>query len=222
MLRRARPQTPDSPLGQKIDEVLAGIPLWDDLLIFDAFSTGEWDLDGHHEDIAEADRSRRELISRGVAAFRAKFPDGRQQVGGLVQLVKDAEQGGTDPGGQSHSFIEELCSEEFVRAFLPYAMNDAHPLLAQMIMVPLRWLRRTDPTRYRTAGVAAATHTNYLVGYGTANAISYGPNLNTPLAEDVPILQALARHPAAAVRRSQELAASERTSSTNAKRSKCC
>jgi hypothetical protein len=45
-----------------------------------------------------------------------------------------------------------------------------------------------------------ATQKNYLVAYGTANAVSYGPNLNAPLAEDVPILQALARHPAVAVR----------------------
>ena len=201
VLRHARPHTQDSPLGRTIDEILAGIPQSDDLVIFDAFSTGEWDLDGRHEDLAEADRSRRELISRGVAAFRAKFCDGRQQVEGLVQLVKDAEQAGIDPGSKPYSFIEELCSEEFVRDFLLYAMNDPHPLLAQMIMVPLRWLRQTDPTRYRTAGVEAATHKNYLLAYGTANAVSYGPNLNAPLPEDVPILQALSRHPAVAVRR---------------------
>jgi hypothetical protein len=199
VLRHARPHT-DSPLSPKIDEVLARIPQSDDLVIFDAFSTGEWDLDGHHQDLAEADRSRRELISRGVVAFRAKFPDGRQQVEGLVQLVKDAEQAGIDPGSKPYGFIEELCSEEFVRAFLPYAMNDAHPLLAQLIMIPLRWLRQTDPVRYGSAGIEAATNKNYLVAYGTANAVSYGPNLNAPIAEDVPILQALARHPALAVR----------------------
>jgi hypothetical protein len=169
VLRHARPHTQDSPLGRKIDEILAGIPQSDDLVIFDAFSTGEWDLDGRHEDLAEADRSRRELISRGVAAFRAKFCDGRQQVEGLVQLVKDAEQAGIDPGSKSYSFIEELCSEEFVRDFLLYAMKDPHPLLAQMIMVPLRWLRQTDPTRYRSAGVEAATHKNYLLAYPSRN-----------------------------------------------------
>lgn len=193
VLRHARPHT-DGPLSQKIGEVLACIPQSDDLVIFDAFSTGEWELDGHHEDLAEADRSRRELISRGVAAFRAKFPNGRQQVEGLVQLVKDAEQAGIDPGSKPYGFIEELCSEEFVCAFLPYAMNDAHPLLAQLIMIPLRWIRQTDPVRYGSAGIEAATNKNYLVAYGTANAVSYGPNLNAPIAEDVPILQALARH----------------------------
>jgi hypothetical protein len=201
VLRHARPNTKESPLSQKIDEVLATIPQSDDLLIFDAFSTGEWDLDGFHQDLAEADRSRRELISRGVAAFRAKFPDGRQQVEGLTRLLKDAEEGGIDLDSKPYCFIEELCSADFVGAFLPYAMNDAHPLLAQMIMVALRWLRQTDPARYRTAGIEAATHKNYLVAYGTANAVSCGPNLNAPLAEDLPILQALARHPAMAVRR---------------------
>lgn len=199
VLRHARPHT-DSPLSQKIDEVLASIPQSDDLLIFDAFSTGEWDLDVFHQDLGEADSSRRRLISRSVAAFRAKFRDGRQQVEGLIQLLKDAEEAGIDLGSKPYSFIEELCSEDFVGAFLPYAMNDAHPLLAQMIMVPLRWLRHTDPAKYRSAGIEAATHKNYLVAYGTANAVSYGPSLNAPMAEDIPILQALARHPAVAVR----------------------
>jgi hypothetical protein len=58
-----------------------------------------------------------------------------------------------------------------------------------MIMVPLRWLRQTDPARYGSAGIEAATNKNYLIAYGTANAVSYGPNLNAPIVEDVPILQ---------------------------------
>jgi len=98
--------------------------------------------------------------------------------------VRDAEACGINLGNQPYSFIEELCSEGFVQAYLPYAMNDPHPLLAQMIMVPLRWLRQTDPARYRIAGIAAATHKNALVAYGAANAVSYGPNLSQPVAED--------------------------------------
>ncbi len=200
VLRHARPHTKDSPLGKRINEVLSNIPQSDDLLIFDAFSTGEWDHDGLYENLADADRSRQELIARGVAAFRAKFPDGRQQVNGLVQLVQDAETCGIDLGNTPYSFIAELCAEDFVRTFLSYAMADPHPLLAQMIAAPLRWLRASDRACYQSAGLEAATHKNYLVAYGTANAVAYGPNLSLPLVEDVAILQALARHPAPAVR----------------------
>jgi hypothetical protein len=200
VLRHARPHSKDTPLGNRIDEVLSKIPQSEDLLIFDAFSTGEWDHDGFHENLEDADRSRRELISRGVEAFRTKYSDARQQVDALVQLVKDAETCGIELGGNPYNFIEKLCSDDFVRAFLSYAMSDAHPLLAQLITVPLRWLRQSDPRRYRDAGIAAATHKNYLVGYGAANAVSYGPTLNLPLAEDVAILQVLTRHPAPAVR----------------------
>jgi hypothetical protein len=200
ILRHARPHTKGTPLGKRIEEVISKIPQSDDLLIFDAFSSGQWDHDGFYENLEDADRSRKELITRGVAAFRTKFRDGPRQVDGLVQLVKDAEACGIEVGGNPYSFIEELCSEDFVEAFLPYAMNDSHPLLAQMVSVPLRWLRQSDLRRYGSAGVEAATHKNYLVAYGTANAVSYGPNLNAPLAEDVAILQSLARHPAAAVR----------------------
>jgi hypothetical protein len=200
VLRSARPHTIDSPIGKKIDNLLASIPQSEDLLIFDAFSTGESEYDRFHEDLAAADRSRRQLVSRGVEAFRAKLPDGRQQVEGMVELVNDAETCGIELGGKPYSFIEELCSEEFVGAFLSYAMNAPHPLLAQMIMVPLRWLRQSDLRRYRSAGIEAAGHTNYLVAYGAAQAVSYGPNLNTPLAEDAAILRPLVQHPAAAVR----------------------
>ena len=199
-LRHARPHTRGTPLGKRIEEVLSKIPQSDDLLIFDAFSTGQWDHDGFYENLEDADRSRKELITRGVVAFRTKFPDGSRQVDGLVQLVKDAEACGIELGGNPYSFIEELCSEDFVEAFLPYAMNDSHPLLAQMVSVPLRWLRQSNLPRYRSAGVEAAAHKNYLVAYGTANAVSYGPNLNAPLVEDIAILQSLAGHPAVAVR----------------------
>src|SRR5262249_55682518 len=43
VLRRARPRVKDNPLLAPIDGLLTSIPQLDDLLIFDAFSTGEWD-----------------------------------------------------------------------------------------------------------------------------------------------------------------------------------
>lgn len=202
VLRHSRPHAKGTPLAERIDEVLANIPTSEDLLIFDAFSTGQWDLDGEHEDLARADVARRESIVRGVDVFRKKFPDARQQVVGLVQLVNDAEACGVDLGTKPFNFIEELCSENFVEEFLSYAMGDPHPLLAQMISAPLLWLREKDLAEYKAAGLAAANHKNLLLGYGTANAVCYGPNLNTPLAEDVAILNALVRHPAVAVRQS--------------------
>ncbi len=200
VLRHARPHSRDTPLGKRINEVLSNIPQSEDLLIFDAISTGEWDHDGLYDNLEDANRSRQELISRGLAAFRTKFPDARQQMEGLVQLVKDAETCGIELGGNPYSFIEGLCGEDLAQAFLSYAMDDPHPLLAQMISVRLRWLRASDPARYQVAGLAAANHKNPLVAYGTANAVAYGPNLNSPLVEDVAILQALARHPAEIVR----------------------
>jgi hypothetical protein len=199
-LRGSRPHTKDNPVAEKIGRILSDIPQSDDLVIFDAFSTGQWDLDVEHTELEQADRARQQLISRGVDAFRRKFPDGRRQVDGLAELVKDAEACGIDLGSKPYNFIEELCSADFVGAFLPYAMDDAHPLLAQMIVVPLRWLRQSDLPRYRAVGIEAATHKNYLLAYGAANAVSYGPNLNAPLAEDVAILQSLVSHPAPAVR----------------------
>lgn len=201
VLRHARPHTKGTPLGKRIEEVLSKIPQSDDLLIFDAFSTGPWDHDGFYENLEDADRSRKELITRGVAAFRTKFPDGPRQVDGLVQLVKDAEDCGIELGSNPYSFIEELCSGDFVRAFLPYAMNDPHPFLAYMAIVPFRWLRASDLAQYRKVGIEAATHKNRLLALGAADSIASGPNLNAPLVEDVAILQLLAQHPDAAVRR---------------------
>ena len=200
VLRRSRPHVKDNPLVDRIDGLLANIPQSDDLVIFDAFSTGEWDHDVFYEDLEEANRSRKELISRGVAAFRKRFADGQQQVEGLVQLVTDAEACGISLTNEPYSFIEELCAPDFVEAFLRYAMSDPHPLLAQMVAIPLRWLRQRDLARYRRVGIEAATHKNALLAYGAANAVSYGPNLNEPLAEDAAILRELAKHPSPLVR----------------------
>jgi len=122
-------------------------------------------------------------------------------VDGLVQLVKDAEDCGVELGSNPYSFIEALCSEDFVRAFLPYAMNDPHPLLAYMTIVTFRWLRGSDLAQYRKVGIEAATHKNRLLALGAADSIASGPNLNAPLVEDVAILELLAQHPDAAVRR---------------------
>jgi len=200
VLRRTRPFVRDNPLVGRIDVLLANIPQSDDLVIFDAFSTGEWDHDVIYDTIEEAETSRRDLISRGIAAFKKKFPVGGQQVDGIVELVRDAEACGINLGNQPYSFIEGLCSEDFVQSYLAYAMNDPHPLLAQMVVVALRWLRQTDPGRYRIAGIVAATHKDAFVAYGAANAVSIGPNLKQPLAEDAAILQELARHPSPMVR----------------------
>lgn len=181
--------------------MLANIPQSDDLLIFDAFSTGHWDLDGEHEDLAKADQARQQLVASGVAAFQSKFADGRRQVDGLIQLVTDAETCGIELDNRPYTFIERLCSEDFVKEFLPYAMQDgAHPFLAYMTIVAFRWLRATDGARYKSAGLEAAGHKNQVLACAIADAIASGPSLNAPLAEDVAIMQVLVRHPVPMVR----------------------
>ena len=82
VLRHSRPRVKGTALGDRINEVLAKIPQSEDLLIFDAFSTGQWDLDGEHNDLSEADKARQQLVERGVIAFKSKFADGRRQVEG--------------------------------------------------------------------------------------------------------------------------------------------
>src|SRR3974390_910459 len=104
VVRRSRPQTRDNPVADKIGSILSSIPQTDDLLMFDAFSTGEWELDVEHADLQEADKARQKLLSQGVAAFRVKFPSGQEQVDGLVQMVKDAEACGIDIGNKPYNF----------------------------------------------------------------------------------------------------------------------
>jgi len=201
VLRHARRHVKDNPLGEKINQVLATTPQSEDLLIFDAFSTGQWDLDGEHQDLAEADRARQQLITRGVAAFQAKFAGGRQQVEALVQLVNDAATCGIELDNRPYSFIEQLCSEDFVKEFLAYAMKDAPPpLLAYMTIVAFRWLRAMNRARYKSEGLAAAGHKNHMLGCGIADAIASGPYLNAPLVEDIAIMRVLAVHPSSMVR----------------------
>jgi hypothetical protein len=169
VLRHLRPHAKGTALGDRINEVLAKIPQSEDLMIFDAFSTGEWDLDREYDDLAEADRARRALVDRAVAAFKSRFADGRRQVQGLIQLVDDAEACGIELDNRPYTFIERLCSEDFVKEFLAYAMQDgARPLLVYMTIVAFRWLRATDRGRYKAVGMEAVNHKNYLLGCGIA------------------------------------------------------
>ena len=119
----------------------------------------------------------------------------------MIQLVDDAEACGIELDNRPYTFIERLCSEDFVKEFLAYAMQDgARPLLAYMTIVAFRWLRATDRAKYKAAGLEAANHKNYLLGCGIADAIASGPNLNAPLPEDVAIIQVLVLHPTPIVR----------------------
>ena len=195
MLRQARPRTRENPVGQRIDTVLAGIALTDELLIFDAFCTGDWEHGSEFDTIEEANRARRELVLRGVEIFRRKHGGARQHVEALVRLLGDAESCAMDLGGKPYNFIDELCTDpEFLDEFLAYLLNDAHPYLAQMICIPLRRLRESDSARYRNVGVQAAGHENPFIGYGTANAICYGPSLTAPVPADLAILESLSQH----------------------------
>jgi Domain of unknown function (DUF4062) len=200
VLRHARPHTGDGPLAQRIDQILSAIPQSDDLVIFDAFSTGAWDLDGYHRDIDEANRARTEMIAHGVAAFRARFPNGRQQLDGLIALARDADACGIEVGNKSYDFIAGICSDDFVEVFIPYVMNDPIPLLAYMSIVAFRWLRSANVATYERVGVEAATHPNRLLACGIADSIATGRSLEAPTPQDATILRSLVRHPASVVR----------------------
>ena len=200
MLRQARPRIRENTVGQRIETILASIPLSDELLICDAFCTGEWEYDAQFDSIEEADRSRRQLVASGAETFQRKYVGAREQVAALVRLVEDAESCGIDVGGKPYNFIDEICTDAFLEEFVAYILNDSHPLLAQMISIPLRRLRASDPGRYRDIGVRAANHRNPFVGYGTANAISYGPSLSAPIPADLAILEPLSHHPNLRVR----------------------
>jgi hypothetical protein len=202
VLRRARPHNREKPIGQRITEILAGVPPTDDLLIFDAFSTGEWELDPEFQSIEEAGRARRALLLRGVELFRQMHSTPARQIDALIELIKEGELSGTPIGNRCYDFIDELCADPAFRdELIAYVQrDDADALLAQMICIPLRRLRSLDAARYRRVGVQCAAHKNALVAYGTANAVSYGPNLNNPIPEDLSILAALADHSTAMVR----------------------
>ena len=199
-LRQVRPRILESPIGQHIDAILASIPQSDDLTIFDAFCTGEWDCDAQFNTIEEADQARENLVARGAELFRRLNAGAQAQVHALVRLVDEAESCGLDVGSKPYNFIDKICVDEFLDKFLDYLLDDPHPLLAQLIAIPLRRLRTSEPDRYLDIGLKASTHENFFISYGAANAVCYGSGLNTPIRADLAILQSLAHHPSERVR----------------------
>jgi hypothetical protein len=161
MLRQLRPRGRDDAVGQRFSAVLASVPQSDDLLMFDAFCTGTWELDGGAASIEEGERQHQELIRRGVQAFQRRHVTAHQQVDALARMAEDAESSGIDISGKAVSFIEESCSDaRFLSALVPYLLNQPHPSLGHMIYVPLRILRSTAAAAYESAGTQAASHQN--------------------------------------------------------------
>jgi uncharacterized protein DUF4062 len=203
-LRQVRPHTRENAIRQRIDAVLASIPQSDELLIFDAFCTGDWEHDTQFDNLEDANRAREEVIARAVETFQRMYPGAREQVAALIGLVADAESYGIDLDGKPHDFIEGLTANaEFRDAFLHnllHEMDDSQIFLAQMVYIPLRRLRSLDSIRYRDIGLQAARHNNPYLALGTANAVSIGPNLNAPIPVDLTILEALSQHPVPRVR----------------------
>jgi len=195
MLRQARPRSDDHPMRQQIDRVLSSIPSADDLVVFDAFCTADWELDAEFQSLEEASRKHQELVIRGVEIFRRKYVSARQQVESLIGLVQGAESCGIDLRDKPYSFIDNLCTDDnFLDELIAYLLNNAHPYLAQMICIALRRLRHSDPERYLDVGLRAAAHKSPYIAYGTANAVCYGPALTTPNHADLAILELLSQH----------------------------
>lgn len=204
VLRQVQPRTRENAIRHKIDAVLASVPASDELLIFDAFCTGQWEQDTHFDSLEESDRARQELIGRAVETFQRKYVGAREQLKALIGLVADAESYDIDLDGKPYDFIDALCANpEFRDEFLTYLLNqlsEAETFLAQMVSIPLRRLRNSDSVRYREAALQAAVATNPYLAYGTANAVSLGPSLNAPIPADFVILEGLSRHPNLRVR----------------------
>jgi len=81
VLRHARPFVQNHPVSERINQILAMIPQSGRTADFRRVLDGRMGSRRGTQDLEAANRARQELLSRGVAAFRKKFPDPRQASG---------------------------------------------------------------------------------------------------------------------------------------------
>jgi hypothetical protein len=143
-----------------------------------------------------------ELVEEGAQLLRTNHPNVDEQITELEQMAHEAVNYEIDIGSSAPHFVEKLCDDQsFLLKFAEYLISNESTLLGHLMSVVIRRLRGTNVIEYRGIAQAAACHCNVLVAHGTANAISYGGTLNSPLPEDVEIVSELSKHPHAGVRR---------------------
>lgn len=191
-LRSLMPAHVNSEVMRAAREVLNEVPESDELEIFDALCTGQWDRDIEFEDFHEASRFHQQQVLTAAHKFRRMCSDPTERIQTLERMVKGAlaarvEVNGADP------LLTELCRDvAFLKAFSEHLLTNNETPLGPMAGVALRSWRQVNLLAFSKWGRRLAAHPSVRVASSAASGVCYGP-LDDPAAEDIEVMQELVK-----------------------------
>jgi hypothetical protein len=168
------------------------LPDSDEMRMFDAICTGDWDRDLEFEDLQEASRHHDQQVDEAVQRLRVLYPYPKRQIEEVEALLNQATEFGISPNGGT-SFLSKLCKHsDFLEEFSVSLLSE-NPSISYLGGISLCAWREIDRGRFFEFGLRFAKCKRMDMAHSCAIAICYGPALNEPCAEDAEILAQLAK-----------------------------
>ena len=181
--------------NEHVRAVLALLPSTPELMAFDAFCSGEWDIrnltDSTEDKIKEAAARNRQRGWEAATAFRESFGTADECISGLARfyvLARDCE---IHPKG-ANEFVGNLCADpDFLSQFAGQVRDGTYKHeLAPAVQAMLRKLRERSGPDFRTTALTAARSTD-LDLVRSAAAGMWGLNYDPATDDDLEILDEL-------------------------------
>ena len=170
--------------------------------VFDMLCTNEYEDNTEAEGFDLPSAKRRHQQNAAIGSLRAKYPRVEDQIVAIEQLLQQAVDAGIDPKSVD-SVLSQMCSgRDFLEGFSEYVLKHEQSILASVAGIAVRHWRSVDVVQYARYGSLLAQLPSVRMAGSIASAVSYGPPLSDPIAQDLEVLSALAERKEAYVLRS--------------------
>ncbi len=159
---------------------------------FDVLCANEYEDNTEAEGFDLPSAKRRDQQDLAIAALRAKYPQIEDQIAAIEQFLDQAVDAGIELKSVG-SVLSQVCGDRaFLEGFSEYLLKHDQSLIASAAGIAVGQWRRLDATRFARYGCLFANSENVRMVGSVASAVSYGPQLNDPIHQDLEILTALA------------------------------
>jgi hypothetical protein len=186
ILRHFRRSDRKDAIDTAIDRLLFRIGDSNELFIYDALCTTEWEYYMESRDTDDKQRA--------TGLLREQFPRPCDQIAALERMFSDAFSYGVNAAASGFKLIERLCQDiDFRKEFSAYLCAQPALGLGFQIRALLIVLRCTDQEEYLRIGTLGARGHGELAR-GVANAVCYGQALQAPTEADLSLLSLLSQN----------------------------
>jgi hypothetical protein len=187
--RRAEQSSAVRDSAETLQQELPRPELFD---FFDVLCANEYEDNTEAEGFDLPSAKRRNQQNAAIASLRAKYPQVEDQIAAIEQFLQQAVDAGIELKSAG-SVLSQVCGDRaFLEGFSEYLLKHHQSLIASAAGIAVGQWRRLDATRFARYGCLFADSENVRMVGSVASAVSYGPQLNDPIYQDLEILTALA------------------------------